>query len=392
MASRTDSDPVQLAAQLARLQGYLHQDPDNVRLLADVADAQLQLALWDAARSTLGRILSLTPEDPLARYRLAVADHSQGLRDVAARSLLALLAEGHEHPVIRWRLARCLAEAADWPGVCSALETPPLDQLPANLLDDWALLQARAFHHQGSIAQAVSLMQQWQVLCGERGLPLQGRCALATLLLDNEQAEAAAALLARCTPAEIQTQPELSTVAGYLALSEGRGSQALGWFQHSLSLSAGSARAKLGAGLAEAMQGHSDLALQSLKAAVALSPAHLGSWHALAWVQLLAQDLDGAESSVRAALNQDETFGESHGGLALILVLKEQPDEARRRLRTALKLNPQGFNAMVAQWMLANHQTVLTPDVLQKLQQAFEGHVETSNPMLAALLKRWHAH
>lgn len=392
MASRTDAAPGPLAAQLERLQGYLQQDPNNLRLLGDVADTQLQLALWDAARATLGRILAQTPEDPLARYRLAVADLSQGRRDAAVRSLRALLAEGHDHPAIRWNLARCLAEGADWAGACSALEAPALEALPGELLDDWALLLTRAHHHLGSIDPALALVQRWQALCGERGLPLRGRAALATLLLDDEQVDAASELLAQCSDADIQAQPELSTAAGYVALGEGQGRQALDWFRHSLSLSGSSARARLGEGLANAVLGQSEPAMQSIRAATAINPSHLGSWHALAWMQLLAQDLEGAESSFRAALDQDDTFGESHGGLALMQVLRSQPDEARQRLRTAMKLNPRGFNAMVAQWMLTHHESALTPDVLQKLQQAFEGQVALGSPMLATLLRRWRAH
>ncbi len=388
MASRTDAAAA-LAARLARLQGFLQQDPDNLRLLADVADAQIQLELLNDARTTLGHTLTLQPTDPQARYGLAVVDLAQQQLDDALRGLQSLMAQGHGQPAVRWTLARCLAALKDWPKAREALASPGFDELPEGLLDDWALLRIRATHHCGDIDAALDLVHQWQALCGERGLPLTGRAAWATLLLDAEQTEQAAAVLAQCPASDITSNAELASVAGYVALADGQGAQALASFRRSRELQPMDARAALGEGLAAAVLGQSDLALQSIRTATQANPSHLGSWHALAWMQLLDQDIAGAEASIQAAMAQDDTFGESHGALALIHVLRDRADDARSHLRTALRLNPRGFNAMVAQWMLAHHENVLSPQVLAKLQQAFEAQAAQTDPALGLLLKRW---
>ncbi len=388
MASRTDT-AAELAAHLARLQGYLQQDPDNLHLLADVADAQIQLGLLDDARVTLARSLALRPADPQARYGLAVVDLTQQRLDEAQDGLQTLLQEGHDQAAVRWNLARCQAARLAWSDACDTLATPGLDALPEDLLDDWALLLVRALHHCGKVEAALEHIHQWLALRGERGLPLQGRAAWATLLLDAEQTEQAATVLAQCSRPDIEAHPELASAAGYVALSAGQGAQALDWFRRSRAMRPANARAALGEGLAAAVLGQSELALQSIRAATQANPSHLGSWHALAWMQLLQQDVAGAEASIHAAMEQDDTFGESHGALALIHVLRDRADDARSHLRTALRLNPRGFNAMVAQWMLVHHENVLSPQVLVKLQQAFEAQAAQTAPALGLLLKRW---
>ena len=52
-------------ARLSRLLDHLAQDPRNTSLLADIADQQLLLGDWAAAKSTLTQLLDLQPDDPL---------------------------------------------------------------------------------------------------------------------------------------------------------------------------------------------------------------------------------------------------------------------------------------------------------------------------------------
>lgn len=378
-----------MTAHLSRLLGYLHHDPDNKRLLADIADAQIRLGRTAEARAVLERILTLHPQDPQARYGLAVVDLAQDRKDDALHALHTLMEEGHRSPAIRWQLARALALCGRWSEARDALSEPSLDELPAELLDDWALMQVRALHHCSAVDAAINQIQLWHILCGERGLPLPGRAALATLLLDNNQPEQAAALVAQCDTMEIESSAGLSSAAGYLALAAGNGPQALHWFRHSQRLQPSDGRASLGEGLAAALMGQPDKAVQAIRAATQANPSHLGSWHALAWMQLLGQDLAGAEASFQAAMAQDDTFGESHGGMALIQVLKGRADDARSLLRTAVKLDPQGFNAMAAQWMLAHDESALSPSVLVRLQQAFKAQASKVDPALGLLLQRW---
>jgi Flp pilus assembly protein TadD len=85
--------------------------------------------------------------------------------------------------------------------------------------------------------------------------------------------------------------------------------------------------------LTAAYEGDLAGAMQALKAAVAVMPEHLGSWHALAWMQMLSQDLAGAESSLQEALARDASFGETYGGLALLAALRGDRVAAEAHVR-----------------------------------------------------------
>lgn len=74
--------------------------------------------------------------------------------------------------------------------------------------------------------------------------------------------------------------------------------------------------------------------------AVVAMPDHIGTWHALAWAQLLLGDVQAAEASYRSALALDRNFGKSHGGLAIVELLTDRLPEGEASMNRALKLDP----------------------------------------------------
>ncbi|MCK7581370.1 MAG: hypothetical protein MZV65_40885 [Chromatiales bacterium] len=55
-------------------------------------------------------------------------------------------------------------------------------------------------------------------------------------------------------------------------------------------------------------------AIGQLEQAVRYMPNHIGTRHALAWCQLLANDIEGAKRGSEQSLEIDRSFGETHGG------------------------------------------------------------------------------
>jgi Tfp pilus assembly protein PilF len=95
-----------------------------------------------------------------------------------------------------------------------------------------------------------------------------------------------------------------------------------------------------------------DRALENLQRAVRYMPDHIGTWHSLAWCQILKRDFAGAQESFDRAMALDRTFGETHGGLAVVHILQGTPDIAEPEVRRALRLDPKCFSGRFAQSLL----------------------------------------
>lgn len=386
--SRTeDSAARALQARLTRLQDYLATDVGNVQLMGDVADLQLQLGQWDEAKATLAQLLVLAPADAAARYRLAVAERATGQASAAQALLSGLVAEGHAHPAVLQELARSEAQLGHWDAVLKVLEPLDATALPAEEADTVRMLRVRAWHHLGELQAGLAEAEAWRLARGEQ-LPVLGRAALATLHLDAEQLDSAAALVAGATPEQLAGNAELATAAGFIELSRGHADAARALLSQGAQQQPSLGRAHLGLGLAAAYAGDMPRAIEALKAAVAATPSHLGSWHALAWMQMLSHDLAGAEASLKSALAQDANFGETHGGLALLAALRGDREAAEQHLRTGTRLDPRGVNVTVARVALQQGGGQLDARVLGPALQRFMGLAAAQSPGMQDLMAR----
>lgn len=389
MESRTEDVAARAAlqARLSRLLGYLAGDASNAQLLADVADVQLQLGLWDEAKVSLTRLLAARPADPTARYRLAVAERASGHAEAAQPLLAALVSEGHLHPAVLQELARSEAALGQWDAVLKALAPLDASTLAPDEADTVWLLRVRALHHLGDVQAALAQAQAWQQARGAQ-LPTLGVAAIATLHLDAEQLDEAEALVAGASAKQLAGNAELATAAGFIKLSHGQVDAAQALLAQGAQQQPSLGRAHLGLGLAAAQAGDLPRAIEALKAATAATPSHLGSWHALAWMQMLSQDFAGAEGSLQAALAQDANFGETHGALALLAALRGDQATAQACLRTGLRLDPQGVNVGVARVALEQGGGPLDARVLGPALQRFMGSNAMQSPAMQGLLAR----
>jgi tetratricopeptide (TPR) repeat protein len=372
---------------LSRLQGYLAGDAHNVQLLGDVADLQLQLGLWDDAKATLGQLLQRSPTDATARYRLAVAERATGHAQAAQPLLAGLVAEGHSHPAVLQELARSEAQLGRWDATLAALAPLDAGTLAADQADTVRLLRVRALHHLGDLQAGLAEAEAWRQARGEN-LPTLGLAAMATLHLDAEQIDEAAALVARASPGQLTENAELATAAGFIELSRGHADAAQALLAQGARQQPSLGRAHLGLGLTAACAGDLPRAVEALQAATAATPTHLGSWHALAWMQMLNQDLAGAEASLQAALAQDPNFGETHGGLALLAALRGEREAAEQYLRTGTRLDPRGMNVLVARVVLQEGGGALDARVLGPALQRFMGSAAAQSPVMQDLMAR----
>lgn len=331
-------------SRASRLRVFADQDPTNLVLLCDLLDELL----------TEGR-----PEEASARLRAAPV----GLQTL---------------PAVQFRAARCSLQRADFAGAIALLE--PLAngvEVPAGVVHDLAyaqfslglfdealqtlatscatgedgvavsLLKARVLYYQKHYAAALAVLEP--LSAGSRMAEVHGLRAL--LLLDTGETTRAAAEAALALESD-PSQHEAAIVAGTVALWERRVDVSQEIFQHVLTQHPRSGRALLGLGQSWMLRGDVAAARVTLERAAVELANHLGTWHALAWCQLLEGDLAGAKRSFDSAFAVDRTFGETHGGLALVHALCGERKEAEESIKRAVRLAPDGSSARYAQSVL----------------------------------------
>lgn len=329
----------------ARLRDFLAQDPHNPDLACDLADALFASGEVIAARDVLDSLPQDVALAPGVRFRLARCALATGEYADAASIHAAMLQEGLDGVALRHDLAfaqLCMQRADEAMRTLSAA----FDAFGAT--PELLILKSRIALMQADFALAVSSADE--ALAMRPGDPVAlGVKALAQF--DGSEQDASA-YTAR-TALEIDPyQHEALLVAATLCLWQQDVDTAQPLFERALERHPNSGRALSGYGQLLMLRNELPRAGEVLAHATRTMSNHIGTWHALAWCQLLMGRIDDAEASYRSAYEVDRNFGDTHGGLALIAALRGQYDEADLSIRRALRLDPNAATARYAQALL----------------------------------------
>ncbi len=332
-------------SRAARLRVYLASDPSNI----DLALALGEELVLDGQAGEAIELLASHPSStkPVVMHRISqwaldCGDYAQALHQ------LETLRAAHETPVSidhdHAFALMCLRRLGD----ASAAVAEAMHRHghhPALVI-----LSARLAMLSGAPAEAVRSLE---ALEREQPLDAQALGVLALALLDADQNAQAAERAASAL--KIQgNQHEALLVIGSVTLAQTQAAQALAAFDAALNTHSGSGRALSGKGQAHMLLGELSVAENTLLQATRAMPEHLGTWHALAWSQLLQGRADAARGSFEQANAVDRTFGDTHGGLALVHALQGRTGEAEDALKRALRLDPNSSTARYAQLVLRN--------------------------------------
>ena len=345
--------------RLARLEGYLREDPANPRLLAEAFDCALQSAAWDRAEFHLRHALALgiARSDWLLRegqwliaqgrwreaeaHLLAVSAQLEGSparRATLAHDLAYVALRLGDHAAGIERLAPLVEGDASSPGAADAVV------VDASVEVTWL----RLLHHAGQLDRAMA----WLRAREGRGTLRTGPAGVGSLIALDDGDYAASlrwsdaslngdlfveeALVARASLALAARDAALANRLLAAALhthpDDGRVLSALG-FAHLLDQQLPAARA-------------------AFDRATSLIPGHIGTWHGLGWAALSQHDLPAARQAFESALRIDRNFAESHGGMAVVCALAGDEPGARAAVARALGLDPHSLSARYAEALL----------------------------------------
>lgn len=354
------------SAVLARYLEFLAADPQNTRLLAQCADLALEAGRAEEARGLIERGLTLKPEDPHFKARLANARLALGELDGAIEILEGLVRSGETAPALRYNLGYALMHTGRYAEAQEHL-VAAVGEVPQA-----AMLLVRAHHHLGELKDAIKVAEAY---ADEHPDDAEVSGQLAMLYFDADDLTKARAWADKGIGLGRKT-PEAYTTAGFLALGDEDEERAEELLDQALKLNPRSGRAWVGKGLADLFNGDLEAAEAALTRGVEQIPKHIGSWHALGWCRILRRDLDGAEACFKKAYELDRSFDETQGALAILEILRGAGNRAQRRADTALRLDPESLSGQLAKALLDPGGEAARAAALRKLlgsQQTLKG-------------------
>lgn len=352
----TSVNAADLNERCDRLIALLETDPQNLSLLSGVAEAALESNRPQLAHTMLERYAALArlPEHEAGLAGLAAMQ--TGAFDTASTQFRTLLDRHPEDPALRFNLAWSLAMLKDFEGALKLLDQPTVDSL-----SQAATLKLQLLHDQGQFEDAFEQgKQSLERHPGNQAL----LASMSTLALDVEDIG-----FAKKCAEHAGDLPEAQTTLGILALAEQQHAAARQHFDKAFSRAPHAPRTLLGKGLVELATGNPASAASDMERGAQLFETHIGSWIGAGWAYLLANDVKGSRRCFETAYGLDDAFAESHGSLAIIDLVEGRPEDAKRRIDVALRLDRDSFSAAFAKACLAASagHTELAQSILQRV-------------------------
>jgi len=335
--------------QFARLQSYLTQDPANQPLRLDLFSRALSLGELEVAQSLLEHGLTTQPDSPVWRHNLAMLHLARHDYAGAEATLRRLIDSGQPELAIRYNLA-CSLLAQERADEALQLARPLLDQpdVPPQTL----ALCLRALHRLGRLEEGIETLLGHHAVGGDGAIAAEAWGVGSLLAFDEERVDLAGPWAERALAGEPRQLEALVTRAS-LALARQDAPFALQTLQTALEIHPQDGRTWSAMALTHMLGMDLEAARSDFYKAVRYMPGHIGTWHGLGWCEILLKDLDAARRAFEQAMELDRNFGETHGGLAVVLALQGQNAAAEGHIQRALGLDANSMSARYAQAILS---------------------------------------
>jgi tetratricopeptide (TPR) repeat protein len=336
------------ASSLRRLRELLHADPANHALWRRCAAAAGDARDYAALQEIAAVRLALHEDDHEAAFHQATALIGLKRPGEAIPLLETLLAGAPDEPAVLANLGLCHYALGQFADAAACLQR----NYAAGRRDaDLLRLLVSSYHYLGRIAEALEVATP-NLDAARPDAALAGVFALA--FLDGGDSVRAA----RCANWALKANPssiDALVVQGTLDLGRLDLAAAVARFEGVTEQAPDNGRAWIGLGTAALLRRDIATAKTALGRGVTHMPGHVGSWHLLAWTELVNGGIDEAERLFEHALDLDRNFAESHGSLAAVAALRGNRERATREIDIAKRLDPSCVSAQYAASVLARN-------------------------------------
>jgi len=369
------------ANRLTRLLGFLERDPSNISLLLEVLALTITAGDMHQAQQLIAHVETQHIEDSTVWAHMT---HLQLLiRNFAAAAECGdkAIQAGISHPAVLLNTAYGHFYSGSY-AHSAAILTKLTSAHDASV--DSLLLHARALHHLTASEEAEQLVTRALQIEPEH---IEAKGLLALLHYEREDNEGALRL-AHEVLAQNTNQLDALLACGAVHFEQGNIEASRKTWRHTVAAHPTCGRAWSGLAQVEFNEMEFTDAEAHLKTAVTFMPDHIGTWHLLAWIYILRGDSALARAALDKSYALDRTFGETHGGLAIVDVLDGKLDAAQLGIRRALKLNPACMSAHYAE-MLLLQKAGKTEEIKALVQHVLDQQVPGSNNSGHVLIERW---
>ena len=335
---------IHASERLKRLLGYLHQDPDNSALMFDTIDQCIQENQIGTARTLVEQARAAGMPAAGVQHREALIAMLAGAYVDAIPILDALLTQNPEDAALRYNLAYASYQAGRYQRARELLETIA-GQFTTN--PSIATLYTLSLYQLGDVEPATAYAES--VLAAQPQHPdLPG--ILTLLYFDTNR-------LAQCRQyvdivlAQTPDHPMAQIAASGLAVLDAQLDRAEKFARQVIECNEHDGRAWSALGIALLAKHDISGAGRALQQAVKFMPSHVGTWHLLAWTQVFQHNARAAEISFKRALELDRTFGESHGGLAIVAQMRGEGARSKELIEKARRLSPGSLSMQYAKML-----------------------------------------
>ena len=336
----------EMSARFERFLGFLNTDPRNISLRLSTIELGIECQAWEK----LGRLvidgISLAPDNASLRAHAGVlALRDQDYTLACEHFDFAITSGSSVHsPSILYNYAFAsfyLAKHEQAYSLLTQIDPASAIQKSVNVL------AARCLHHLGRPEEAIELLR----LIPPDELDAEAQGVLALLLHEtSNEADASEAANRALSLNPVQLDALLARAS--LEAESHRYDNARRDYIVATTAHPSCGRAWSGLAQIDMRDMQFDKAQEELELAVKLMPDHIGSWHMLAWVHILYGRAEEAKYAFDRSYEIDRSFGETHGGFAVVAAMQQQRKLSERHMQRARRLNPEGFSVHYAELLL----------------------------------------
>lgn len=325
-----------LNEQLKYYLSLLKQNENNLEILLEVSLLYMELDNIPKAQHYLDKASTINPEACLGSQGLL---HLKQGRATDAISLFSQALQLEDTETVRFNLGLSYYLNNDFP---KAWETLSLIE-EEEYIPSTRVLMARMMYEEGAVEEAINLLEE-HVPNFTSNAEIVGLLSLLYFDINNEHAARELSQQAlQLEPTNFDAQ--LVDIMLRLITQETSAEEILNLLQ----VNPKDSRLLFALGSTYMAQGEFALAIEQFKKTITVQPEFYDCYIALAWCQLLNNEVQDAHETYQNAISLDDALADGWGGLAIIYALNADLAQAEQLISKAKTVEEENFLTEIAE-------------------------------------------